>query len=66
MKVTDLREAHGMSQAQLAAKAKLHPSTVSAIESGRLEPYPIQARKLARALHWQGDIDDLFKEDNNG
>lgn len=44
------RRRRGWSQAELARRAGLHPSTVSLIESQRLRPYPGQLAKLARAL----------------
>lgn len=50
------------SQASLARRAGLHPSTVCAIERGRLVPYDAQAKKLAAALGWEGDPSALFEE----
>ena len=40
----------GWSQAELARRAHMNPTTVSLIEAGRLVPYPSQLRKLERAL----------------
>jgi transcriptional regulator with XRE-family HTH domain len=45
-----LREERGWSRAELARKAGLNPTTVGAIEHGRLQPYESQLDKLARAL----------------
>ncbi len=45
-----LREAKSLTRAALAARAGINASTEGAIESGRLRPYPVQLRKLARAL----------------
>ena len=44
------RKARGWSQAELARRARLHPSDISRFESGRAIPYPIQLQKLAQAL----------------
>ena len=51
------REGKGWSRAQLARAAGMHPSTVGQIESGRIEPYPSQLEKLARALGLNGGED---------
>ncbi len=44
------REKRGWSRAELARRARLNAVTVGLIEAGRLEPYPLQLRKLARGL----------------
>ncbi len=44
------RLAQGISQAELARRAGLNPSTVCQAESGRFLPYPAQLRKLAQGL----------------
>ena len=62
IKFKELRVEQGMSQAALARLADLNPSTVCGFESGRLRPYPSQAQKVANALNWDGDPDDLFKD----
>lgn len=51
-RVTALRKRDGLSQAALARRAELNNSTVNAIESGRLNPWPGQLAKLAAALAW--------------
>ncbi len=45
-----LRTARGLSQARLAARAELDPSTVNQIERGAREASPSTIRKLADAL----------------
>ena len=50
MKLTLERTLRGWTQAELARRAGLHPSTVCQIEKGRFRPYPSQLTKLARAL----------------
>lgn len=57
------REERGASQAQIARVACMHPSTVSLIESGRLQPGPRQLRKLARALGVPQDQADTLVEE---
>lgn len=44
------RERLGISKSALAREAKMHVSTVSQIETGRLVPYPAQVAKLEKAL----------------
>ena len=45
------RSSRGWSRAELARRAGLNASTVGLIESGRLQPYPRQLNKIARALN---------------
>lgn len=52
----------GLSMSALARVAGLHPSTVSQVEHGRLNPYPGQIEKLVTALDWKGNPDELFQE----
>jgi ribosome-binding protein aMBF1 (putative translation factor) len=51
-RVTQERKRRGWSQAELARRAEMHPSSMCSIESGRLVPYPAQVEKLAAALKW--------------
>jgi transcriptional regulator with XRE-family HTH domain len=44
------REQAGWSRAELGRRSSINPSTISLIESGRLQPYESQLLKLARAL----------------
>jgi len=62
LKMTAIRNEKGMSMSALARKAEMHVSSISQIEHGRLVPYPVQKQKIANALDWTDDIDDLFKE----
>ena len=48
--LTQLRERRGWSKSELARRAGLNQTTVSAVEIGRLIPYDTQLRKLAEAL----------------
>jgi transcriptional regulator with XRE-family HTH domain len=48
--LSQLRRQRGWSQAELARRARMHPSSVSLLESGRLKPSSVQLRKLARVL----------------
>jgi transcriptional regulator with XRE-family HTH domain len=53
-----MRQSRGWSQRDLASRAVLHESILSAIETGRLIPYPRQARRIARALG--AEVTELF------
>lgn len=57
------RRARGWSQAELARRAEMHPTTVCQIENRRTVPYPVQLAKLAAALEWTGDPGALMDED---
>ncbi len=48
--IRELREAQGWSQAELAHRAQVSPSTVYNWESGRFEPKATQLRRVALAL----------------
>ena len=50
LRLTQKREARGWSQAELARRARLHPSELSKIESRRIVPYRPLLRRLARHL----------------
>jgi transcriptional regulator with XRE-family HTH domain len=48
--IKSLREAKGWSISELARRARVHPSDMSRIESGRALPYKPQLVRLARVL----------------
>lgn len=48
--ITHKRERLGLSKSAFGREAKLHVSTISQIESGRLVPYPGQMRKIVAAF----------------
>lgn len=56
------RERTGMSRAAVARVAEMSPSTVGAIESGRIRPYPSQITRIAAALGWEGEPEQLLDE----
>jgi len=60
MLMKHLRERRKWSQARLAREAQLCQSTLSQIENGRFVPYDTQLSKLANALDWKGDPNDLL------
>lgn len=49
-RIREFREKAGMSQVELARRAKIASTNLSAIECGRLAPYPKAKRALARVL----------------
>ena len=61
-KMTEVRKERGLSMSGLARDAKMHVSSISQIESGRLIPYPNQVSKIVKALEWEGDPQALFTE----
>lgn len=48
--ITKYRKTLGWSQSELSRRSGVHPTTISQIESGRLQPYKSQLKKLAKAL----------------
>ena len=62
MRLKQVRQDLGWSQARLSREAELCQATVCAIELGRLRPYPSQLLKLAQALDWKGIPEELLKE----
>jgi transcriptional regulator with XRE-family HTH domain len=62
MRMTLMRKQRGWSQARLAREAGLCQSTLSQIESGRFKPYRGQLDKLAQALSYKGNPEDLLVE----
>jgi len=64
LKMAVLRRELKLSQNALAQRARLHPSTISAIEAGRMRPWPGQATRIAEALGVACDqVDDVFAEE---
>lgn len=59
-KVRKVREEKGMSQTELARRAHIHPSNLSALECGKIVPWPKAKRSLARVL--KTTIAELFPE----
>lgn len=53
----------GVSGASLARAARMGESDVSKITRGRAKPYPSQAEKVAAAIGWEGDVNELFEEE---
>ena len=49
-RIREFREKAGMSQVELARRARMASQNLSAIERGRLAPWPKVERSLARAL----------------
>ena len=62
--VRRLRLGKGWSQNELAYHAKLAPSVISLIETGKRDPNATTLRKLAGALEVR--IPDLFEESGSG
>ena len=56
------RLASGLSQNEVARQARLHPSTVCTIESGRFLPGRGQLARLAAALNFSDDPERLLEE----
>ena len=55
LRLTETRRARGWSKAELARRARIDQALMSKIELGRLRPYPVELRRLARALGLPAD-----------
>ena len=63
IRIVKERKVRGLTQSGLARAAEMHVSSMCAIETGRLKPWPGQAAKLAAVLEWPLDrADELFEE----
>lgn len=62
IRLTLERKAQGLSQTKLAQRADISPSILSRIVTGKTQVWPGWKTRLARALDWQGDPDELFEE----
>jgi DNA-binding XRE family transcriptional regulator len=58
--VKEFREKVGLSQVELARKAKIASTNLSAIENGRLAPWPKVKRAISRVL--KTTQEELFPE----
>ncbi|MDQ2809314.1 MAG: helix-turn-helix domain-containing protein [Chloroflexota bacterium] len=56
-----LRRQHGLTQAQLAAKAQLTQQAICLLERGQRRPLLVTCQRLARAL--EVSLDDLLVPD---
>lgn len=63
-KLKFFREKAGLSQVELARRAKIASTNLNSIENGRLKAWPRVKRKLARVLKCSEA--ELFPEANNG
>ena len=61
-RITYERNRRGWSQAELARRAGIHPTSMSRIENGKEPPYPHRAARLAAALGWDGEPLALFDD----
>jgi len=64
--ITQAREGAGWTRTELGRRARIHPSRVGAFELGRSIPYPVELKRLAKALRWQDDPDLLLEEVDDG
>ena len=56
-RIAELREERALTQVELAERARISPSTLSLIESGKVEhPHVSTIRKLAKALGVEPEI----------
>ena len=59
--LTKERQAAGLTRARLGGLANVHPSRVGQIENKRVVPYPVELARIAAALQFAGDPNELLK-----
>ncbi|MGI1690040.1 helix-turn-helix domain-containing protein [Thermoanaerobacter uzonensis] len=64
-KMAIVRRILGITQKELSEITGIDSSTISRLENGIMKPYPGWQRKIADALGWDGNIDELFEEVKN-
>lgn len=62
IRLTEIRRDKGLNKTQLGQLATVHPAQIGQIESGRMVPYPPTLKRIAEALSWEGNPEDLLKE----
>ena len=62
MKIKKLLREKNVKQSELANLTSINEATISLIVNGRLRPYPVQAKKIALALGFEGSTEELFSE----
>ncbi len=62
LRITQLRTERALTRTKLGALADVHPARVGQIENDRVRPYPPELGRLARALGWQGEPEQLLEE----
>lgn len=53
-----------MSQAECARRAGINQTSMSRICSGKELAYPQRGARIAEAIGWEGDLQELFEEAN--
>lgn len=56
------RISRGLTQAELAKLSGTTREGYNRVENGKEKPYPIRAKRIAKALNWDDDIMKLFEE----
>jgi transcriptional regulator with XRE-family HTH domain len=64
IQLTRARREKGLNKTRLGQLSTVHPAMIGQIECQRLVPYPKTLRRIAEALGWEGDPEDLLKEVN--
>lgn len=57
-----IRESQNLTKADLARATGMQQGVIGWIEAGRFVPYDSQLQKLADALGWQGEPQELLEE----
>ena len=64
--IKKLLHERAIKQSELARTTGINESTISLIVNGRFYPYPVQKKKIALALNYDGKIEELFREVYDG
>ena len=61
LEITCQRTARRWSRAELGRRARIHPARIGQAELGHAILYPVELRRLARALKYEGDPGELLQ-----
>ena len=64
LRIQQVLEEKGISQAKAARLAEVNSTSLSRIVRGVEPAYPKRGQRIADALGWQGDWEELFEEVN--
>jgi transcriptional regulator with XRE-family HTH domain len=62
IRLTKVRREQELNKTRLGQLASVHPAQIGQIESGRVVPYAPTLARIAQALGWTEDPQELLKE----
>ena len=62
LRISQVLEEKRLSQAQIARKAQVNETSMSRIVRGVEPAFPNRGKRIADALEWEGNWEELFEE----